>query len=80
MRRVGVGHLLQAVMSGDDALTKIKVLRRQGKSLRAIAGQVGCSVNTALPQRLPAMLLICLSSTSNRRDVDPHAAVQSDDL
>ena len=33
-------------MLGNEAFMEIKVLRRQGKSLRAIANQVGCSVNT----------------------------------
>jgi len=33
-------------MLGNEAFMEIKVLRRQGKSLRAIATQVGCSVNT----------------------------------
>lgn len=33
-------------MLGNEAFMEIKVLRRQGKSLRAIGRQVGCSVNT----------------------------------
>jgi transposase len=33
-------------MLGNEAFMEIKVLRRQGMSLRGIAAQVGCSVNT----------------------------------
>jgi transposase len=33
-------------MLGNEEFMEIKVLRRQGKSLRAIAAEVGCAVNT----------------------------------
>lgn len=33
-------------MIGNEEFMEIKVLRRQGKSLRAIAAEVGCAVNT----------------------------------